>query len=142
MNVQVHNGYTFINLYFQNDFSFFIHSFLQRRYTYSPPGRSMSEKELKPEPLLARSKRQFRERSGSIPNEATFDRTILAEDKRPQQYSVCGAPSSDFFHGQGMRRKGKSWKDILKLKRKRAAKLHSPPPTADKASHLKAIVTR
>lgn len=96
----------------------------------------MSRKDPRPEPLTIGSSSGHRYRASSVPEAVYFDqlRLLGEESQNRHDYSGASTAAANYLHGQGMRRKGKSsWKDILKLKRKRA-KLRSPPQLTDKVS--------
>ena len=76
-----------------------------------------------------------RERTNSVPEVVFFQQLRLTEENRQLRQPYAAPVSLDLKPGGqgGIRRKGKSWKDILKLKRKRA-KMQSLKQTSERAS--------
>jgi len=77
--------------------------------------------------------KHVRGRANSVPEVVFLNQLRFTEGNRHLQGPSTPTVPLDIHPGHGARRKGKSWKDILKLKRKRA-KIQSFNQTSERAS--------
>lgn len=98
---------------------------------------SMGREEVTREPLTqsSGSRGVFRDRTTSVPDEASLGSPHSHDYyHQQQQHQMMSVPSSGLVtdHIVQRRGRGKSWKDILRLRRKRA-KLAAPPLNIEKS---------